>query len=90
MASLKREELVKRLKLEKAISFHLEYNHFPPISPTFAKSAKEAIQNAQLDNYDKEVQMPNGRNLETSTIIDALHLHSFVEYYDTEQVKGDG
>lgn len=90
MATLKRKELVDRLKLEQAISFHLEYNHFPPVNPTFAKSAKEAIQNARLDNYDKEVQLPNGRNLETSTIIDALHLHSFVEHYNTEQVKGDG
>ncbi len=80
MATLKRKELVDRLKLEQAISFHLEYNHFPPINPTFAKPAKEAIENAVLDNYDKEVQLPNGKKLSTSKVIDSLHLSSFVEH----------
>jgi len=80
VASLKRKELVKRLKLEQAISFHLEYNHFPPISPTFAKSAKEAIENAISDNYNKKVQLPNGKKLSTAKVIDSLHLSSFVEH----------
>ena len=54
MATLKREELVKRLKLEQALELHLQYNHFPPVNPTFAKAAKEAIENALLDVYSQD------------------------------------
>ena len=84
MTALKREELVKRLKLEQALELHLQYNHFPPVNPTFAKAAKEAIENALLDEDNKLVQLPNGRHLTSSEVIDSLHLSSFVEHRMSE------
>ena len=79
-----REELAERLRLEQTLELHLQYNHFPPVSPTFAKAAKEAIENALLDKYNRLVQLPNGRHLSTSDVIDSLHLSSFVTHRMSE------
>lgn len=61
------------------LEHHLCFNHFPPISNVFVPVAERAIELANADEWDEEIEMPNGVVLTAGEIVDQLHLMDFVE-----------
>ena len=88
MGSLQAQEMAGLMRFEDAIRWHLQYNHYPPISTDFVGTAISAIDNALAEDWDTEIEMPNGKILKSSEIVDGLHLDCFV-YTKAEQVEGD-
>jgi hypothetical protein len=72
-------EMVKLLQQEQALIWHLQYNHYPPISPIFFDTAKEAIELADEGDWDSTITMPNGVSMTVGGIIEGLHLDSFLD-----------
>ena len=88
MGSLQAQEMVGLMRFQDAVRWHLQYNHYPPISTDFVGTAISAIDNVLSEEYDTEIEMPNGKILKSSEIVDGLHLDCFV-YTKAEQVAGN-
>ena len=88
MGSLQAQEMVGLMKFQDAVRWHLQYNHYPPISTDFVGTAISAIDNVLSEEYDTEIEMPNGKILKSSEIVDGLHLDCFV-YTKAEQAADD-
>ena len=88
MGSLQAQEMVGLMKFQDAVRWHLQYNHYPPVSTDFVGIAITAIDNALSEEWDTEIEMPNGKILKSSEIVDGLHLDCFV-YTKAEQVAGN-
>ena len=88
MGSLQAQEMVGLMRFQDAVRWHLQYNHYPPISTDFVGTAISAIDNVLSEEYDTEIEMPNGKILKSSEIVDGLHLDCFV-YTKAEQAADD-
>jgi len=86
MGRLQAEEMVSRLKQEQALEWHLGCNHFPPIHKSFIPIAQEAIKLANQGIHDRIIKMPNGKELTVEAIIDGLHLDSFLDQDEYEEL----
>lgn len=64
--------------LTTLLTIHLTGNHFPPVSTDFIPSCKEAIDACNIENYDKQITMPNGITRSASFIVEGLHLDTFL------------
>lgn len=58
---------------------HLRTNLYPPISPVFVAAAIEALNRARDQDWEREIELPNGRYLSARDIISGLHLEGFLE-----------
>lgn len=71
--------------MHESLTWHLQANHYPPIPVEFVEPCKEAIYLARQGLFDEVVELPEGCNrrgrrfVNVATIIDDLHLHSWVE-----------
>jgi len=63
---------------EQALRWHLQSNHYPPISLDFIGVAEQAIEDVDCGYLDNEILMPNGRTLTAAAIVDGLHLGQFL------------
>jgi hypothetical protein len=81
MGAMQAEDMVSQVPLNDALRRHLTANHFPPVSTAFMPAAMRAIDNANADDYDEEIDLPNGRTLTTAEVIEGLHLTPFVTSY---------
>ena len=79
MGRLQAEEMISLLKREQALQWHLQYNHYPPISLTFVPVAEIAIDKANAEEWEEIIKMPNGKELTVAEIVEGLHLESFLE-----------
>ncbi len=68
----------ERLSLRAQLEWHLQYNHYPPVSADFVDSAIESIQSINEEEPDKKVKLPNSKVLTALEICEGLHLESFV------------
>ena len=82
MGSLQAEEMVARLSRHEALRWHLQYNHYPPVSEVFIPVAEEAIDLGNQEDWDYIIEMPNGCRLTVAQIIEGLHLETFLEVID--------
>lgn len=62
----------------EALAWHLQHNHFPPVSLAFLPVAEQAI--AAFDNEDPTLvlTLPNGRKLTAGRVVEGLHLTAFL------------
>ena len=67
------------VELEKALYFHLRGNHFPPVHPDFIPTCVTAINKCNEEDYEYEIEMPNGITKKAYEIIEGLRLESFLE-----------
>lgn len=67
------------LDFDTALLWHLGGNHYPPVHPVFLDTAKRAIELANEGVWDEAITMPNGITLDVATIVEELHLESFLE-----------
>jgi|TARA_Y100000310_G_C20675103_1_gene812583 hypothetical protein len=59
--------------------WHLQSNHFPPIDTDFVETAQKALQYAREEDYEQQIEMPNGKTLEVREILDGMHLWEIIE-----------
>lgn len=73
------------LGLQTALSWHLTSNHFPPVPTTMVEPCVEAIENANNDEWDKMIRLPEGvgyrgmTSAPTHAIVEQHHLESFLD-----------
>lgn len=79
MGRLQAEDLVAELQTEQALRLHLQCNHYPPVNSVFIPVAKDAIDRANKGEYDTVLEMPNGKSLSVSQVIEGLHLDCFLD-----------
>ena len=84
MGRLQADGMASMLPRQQALEWHLRGNHYPPISLVFVPVAEEAIDRANEGDWDSIIEMPNGKSLSVSKIIEGLHLESFLEEKDNE------
>jgi hypothetical protein len=65
--------------MRMALTWHLTSNHFPPVHTIFVDAAMEAVQLAADEDFDETIELPNGKVLAVTEIIDELHLWPFVD-----------
>lgn len=70
------------LSMKDALHYHLQYNHYPPVHPSFIAIAEKAIQLANDDQWNEVIDMPNGKSLRVGDIVSGLHLEHFLDQDD--------
>ena len=65
--------------MEIKLGYHLQYNHYPPISTAFVPACKEAIEKVNAGLPDVEITMANGVTLTARRIVDELNLDFWIE-----------
>ena len=78
MGRLQAEEMNELCSLEQALTWHLQSNHYPPVHLVFLPTAKKAIEKANAGEWDDVITLPNERQLTVSSIVQQLHLDSFL------------
>jgi 1-acyl-sn-glycerol-3-phosphate acyltransferase len=75
------------LPLEVLIGWHLQSNHFPPVSPVWNPVAIAAIKACNDDAPDREVALPEGvesrdghTTVEAWRIVESFRLDPFIYY----------
>lgn len=72
------------LSLESAIGMHLRGNHYPPVPLSMVQPCIDAIDAAYDEDFDKEIDMPEGVSYKGKTtapawaIIEQHHLHAWL------------
>lgn len=79
MGRMQAEEMRELLSRNQALRWHLQSNHYPPIHEIFIPIAEEAIERANAGEWEKEIEMPNGKTLTVGEIVEGLHLDSFLD-----------
>jgi hypothetical protein len=72
------EEVGELATLETALAIHLSSNHYPPVHPIFIPTCIEAINYASCEDWDVEIEMPNGVTKTVGQIVEGLHLGAFI------------
>ena len=82
------------LDLEKQLAYHLQGNHYPPVPLSMIAPCIEAIDAAYDEDYDREIEMPEGVFYKGKTtapawaIIEQHHLDAWLpqddEYYNED------
>jgi hypothetical protein len=75
------------LRLDVALSAHLQSNHYPPIPLKMIVPAKLAIDAANEDDWDRMIPLPEGVTHRTggieataSTLVEHMHLDCFIDH----------
>ena len=77
---LKTEELVRfSIDPDRALTFHLQCNHYPPIRLAWLPVAKKAIRLANKGKRSEVIKYPNGLERTVEFTIKGLHLETFLD-----------
>lgn len=82
------KEMADLMELRQALSWHLTSNHFPPVPVSMIDPCLEAIENANDEEWDKMVSLPEGVGYKgltvapTRAIIEQHHLYAFLAIED--------
>jgi len=88
MGRMQAEEMAELLgSTERAIGWHLQSNHYPPVPLVWNPVALEAIKACNDDDPDREVALPEGVEyrdgrtvVEAWRIVESFRLDSFIYY----------
>ena len=70
--------------LDQALIWHLQGNHYPPVPLSMLEPCKAAIKAANEDDWDREINLPDGVTWEgktsapASAIVEGHHLDAFI------------
>jgi hypothetical protein len=67
------------LRLQSALQWHLQANHYPPVSLVFIPLCIKAIEYANCKQWEKYIQLPNGKMVTVAKIVEGLHLEDFLK-----------
>lgn len=79
MGYLSASEMRRYLSEEQALAWHLQHNHYPPISLIYLTVVREALEYARAGDFTSEVQLPSGRSVQVSKIVEGCHLDAFLD-----------
>ncbi len=79
MGFLQATEMASMTDLETGLAWHLQSNHFPPVSRLFVPTCIEAINACNTGDYEHEIEMPNGKIRTAAFIVEGLHLNVWLE-----------
>lgn len=79
MGRLQASEMARIVSIDLSLEWHLQSNHYPPVDKSFVSSAKEAIQFGKTEQWDRLIELPNGKLLTTAGVIDGLHLWEWLD-----------
>lgn len=89
MGSLQAREMRGYLKEEALLCWHLQSNHYPPLSLLLVPVARKAMQLAREERWEDEIDMPEGiqfrdgsRKPTVYDIVETMHLADFIENED--------
>ncbi len=78
------------LDLETQLGYHLQGNHYPPVPLSMVQPCIEAIDAAYDEDYNREIEMPEGITYKGKTtapahaIINQHHLSWFIDPVDED------
>jgi len=78
------------LDLETQLAYHLQGNHYPPVPLSMVQPCIDAIDAAYDEDYDREIEMPEGVFYKGKTtapawaIVEQHHLDWFITPADEE------
>jgi len=84
---VKTGELRQRLADDRALRWHLQFNHYPPIDEAFVATAKRAIELGNAGQWDREIETPRGDVKTARQIVEDLRLQEFID--DEEPPPGE-
>ncbi len=67
------------IAMRTAVANHLRTNHVPPVHFDFVKPAMAAIMAGAQEEWDEQIELPNGIVMSASEVVDGLNLIPFVE-----------
>jgi len=79
------EVAVNNIKMEQALVWHLQCNHYPPVPVSMVAPCIRAIEKANRGEWNAQVRMPKGITYRgkslapVSTVIEQHHLESFLD-----------
>jgi hypothetical protein len=77
-------EMIEWAGPERALNWHLQSNHYPPVSAKMIAPCMEAISRASAGEWHSMVSLPSGVRAGSATevsaavLVDAFHLEAFV------------
>ena len=85
MGRLQLDEMREWADFDTALRWHLSSNHYPPIPSVMIAPCKTAIANANADEWDALIELPDGvvwrgqTTCPTHALIEHAHLHGFID-----------
>lgn len=75
-------EMRRHLPEEDALIWHLQYNHYPPISLAFLHAVREALTAVREGDFDRPIELPSKSRVRAAAIVEQLHLEAFLDEVD--------
>jgi hypothetical protein len=72
-------EMRRFLPEDQALAWHLQYNHFPPISLIFLPAIREALASAREGDFCRRIKLPTGKLVAVADVVEQAHLHAFLD-----------
>ena len=91
MGRMGADAMAEATDIDTALAWHLSSNHYPPVPSSMIAPCKAAIEAANEDNWDAEIELPDGilfRGKPTAPVhamVDQHHLGSWI-YSDDEEI----
>lgn len=79
MGRLRAEEMIEFAGFELALQDHLRHGHYPPVDLVFLDTARNAISEAEAENWDEMLFLPNGKEVPVWQVVEELHLEPFMQ-----------
>ena len=86
MGSLQAAEMAELTDIRQGLAWHLQGNHYPPVPVSMVDACIEAIEAANADDWDQEIELPDGVSYKgratapAFAIIDSHHLQAFLDH----------
>jgi hypothetical protein len=82
-------EMVNLISLEQGIRWHLQYNHYPPVSREMIPIAVKAVMLCREDKFDKTIvtffeHQLYGWSVPAYVIVEAYHLEPWVNELEVD------
>src|SRR5512139_2014735 len=83
------------VKLDVALEYNLRCNHYPPLPLSLIPACKQAIENANMGEWEERVQLPDGiswrgqTSAPTSECVCGWHLEWFLQSDDEDMEDED-
>ena len=84
MGSLQAAEMAEMLSIEDGISWHLKFNHYPPVPSSMVQPCLDAIEACLDEDYERLIHL-NGSfwrgndSAPAYAIVEGHHLQSWIE-----------
>ena len=86
-------EIAGLMTMEQGLAYHLQGNHYPPVPLSMVKPCVEAINAYWEDNFNLEIEMPEGVFYKGKTtapawaIIEQHHLNAWCESDECDEYE---